>query len=48
MEVIKGQSNMEDWLPKLSSSQLVGLTPCAKRINSYLTPFYNFQNLYII
>ena len=23
---------MEDWLPKLSSSQLVGLTPCAKRI----------------
>jgi len=45
MEVIKGQYNMEDWLPKLSSSQLVGLTPCAKRINSYLTPFYNSRNL---
>ena len=34
--------------PKLSSSQLAGLTSCAKRITSILTTSYNSPNLNLL
>ena len=45
VEVIKGQYHIGRQYPKPSSSQLAGLTPCAKRITPYLTSFYNSRNL---
>jgi len=45
MEVIKGQYHIGSQHPKLSSSQLAGLTSCAKRITPFLTSSYNSRNL---